>query len=334
MPIIKVVSMDHASEEVYAIIRNTMPPGFELVTLETGSLEDRIDKVKGCEYIITAVGAVPTQVIEAADCLRMIQHQGVGVDKTDVDAASRRGIEICITPEGTSTGVAEHVVLLILAVYKNIREVVEAMDRGEFPMWTLRNRSYQVYGKTIGFYGFGRIAREAATRLAGFAPRIIFYDRYADISEEEMARYGATRVDSLDELLAQSDIVSVHTPATPETRGTIDAGFFAKMKPSAIFINTARGDLLNEEDFFAAMRKRVIAGAGIDVFAKEPLPADNQYITLPNVILTPHISAGTVDALQCKIRHAFANIQRYIDGEETSHSVNKDQLVGSRRPSR
>lgn len=328
---IKVVSMDLAAPDVYDIIRRTMPPEFELVTLETGTLEDRVAKVKGCEYIITAVGAVPTQVIETADKLRMIQHQGVGVDKTDIEAATRRGIEVCITPEGTTIGVAEHIVLLILAVYKNLRSVVEQMNQGGFPMWTLRGRSHEIYGKTAGFVGFGRIARAAAKRLRAFEADIVFYDAYAEVSDAEMAELGAKRVDSLDALLAVADIVSINTPATPETRGMVDAAFFARMKPSAVFINTARGDLVNEQDFFAAMKNGVIAGAGIDVFPKEPLSADNEYVKLPNVILTPHISAGTVDALRCKIQHAFANIQRYIKGEETWHSINGEQLKAAKK---
>ena len=330
MPI-KVVTMDLASEDVYSVIRKNMPADFELVTLDTGTLEDRVEKIRDCEFVISAVGAVPGEAIKAAPKLRMIQHQGVGVDKTDVALATRLGIEVCITPEGTSIGVGEHVVLLILSVYKNTREVFRDMDGGEFPMWSKRTRSFEIYGKTVGLVGFGRIAQEAAKRLKNFNARIVFFDKYATPTREELDECGAEAAASLDELLAASDIVSIHTPSTPETKGMVNAAFFAKMKPTAIFINTARGDVVNEQDFFDAMRNKVIAGAGIDVFPKEPLPRDNEYVTLPHVTMTPHISAGTLDALECKLRHVFANIRRFMNGEETWHSINGDQIAAAKK---
>lgn len=328
---IKIVSMDFATEDVYEIIRGQLPEQFELVTLETGTLEDRINKVKDCEFIIAATGSIPGEVIKAGNKLRMIQQQGVGYDKTDVALATELGIEVCITPEGTSVGVAEHVVLLILAVYKNLIKVSKDMEEGRFPMWEYRTHAYEIYGKTVGFIGFGRIAREAAKRLQGFKANIVFYDSYLQMSKEEQEELKVTQLSSMDELLKVSDIVSVHVPSNEETRGFINKDFFSKMKNSAIFINTARGDLVNEKDFFEAINNKVIAGAGIDVYPVEPLPADNKYKTLENVTLTPHISAGTVDALKTKINHVVMNILRFMNGEETLHSLNKDQIKNKRR---
>lgn len=322
----KVVSFDYATADIYETIREQFPENFELITLDEDTLKDRTEKAKDADFIIAATGSIPAEAIRVAKKLKMIQQQGVGFDKTDVDLATELGIEVCITPEGTSVGVAEHVVLLILAVYKKLVMISCEMHKGKFPMWDYRSECFQIYGKTIGFVGFGRIAREAAKRLRGFEPEMIFFDAYINMSKDEQEELGAVQVSDLDELLRRADIVSVHVPSNKETRGSINKDFFSKMKRTAIFVNTARGDLVNEEDFFDAVENNVIAGAGIDVYPKEPLPPDNRYIKLKNVTLTPHISAGTVDALKTKIDHVYANINRYINGEETLHSLNKDKI--------
>lgn len=323
----RIASFDFATEDIYEVIREQFPDNFELVTLKDGSLEDRIRIAEDADFLISATGAIPTEAIAGAKNLKMIQQQGVGFDKTDVELATKLGIEVCITPEGTSIGVAEHVVLLVLAVYKKIVTISNEMYAGKFSMWDYRTQCFEVFGKTTGFVGFGRIAREAAKRLQAFESEIVFYDNYINMSDEEQKLLNVKQIKTLDELLAISDIVSVHVPANDETRGFINKEFFSKMKKTAIFINTARGDLINEKDFFEAMRNETIMGAGIDVFPKEPLPADNEYIKLPNVVLTPHISAGTVDALKAKINHVCVNINRYLDGKETLHSLNKDKIA-------
>lgn len=322
----KIASFDLATDDVYEVIRGQFPDNFELITLKDGTLEDRIRIAEEADFFISATGAIPTEAIASAKNLKFIQQQGVGFDKTDVDLATKKGIEVCITPEGTSVGVAEHVVLLILSVYKKIVKISNEMYEGKFPMWDYRTQSFEIYGKTTGFVGFGRIAREAAKRLQAFESKIVFYDNFVKMSEEEQSELNIRQIDSLEELLSISDIVSVHVPSNNDTKGFINKEFFAKMKKTAIFINTARGDLVNEADFFEAMREGSIMGAGIDVFPKEPLPMDNEYIKLPNVVLTPHISAGTVDALKAKINHVCANINRFINGEETLHSLNKDKI--------
>lgn len=322
----KVASFDFATDDVYEIIRNEFPENFELITLETGTLEDRIEKAEEADFIIAATGSIPAEAIRSAKNLKMIQQQGVGFDKTDVELATKLGIEVCITPEGTSIGVAEHVILLILAVYKKIVKISNEMYMGKFPMWDYRTQCFEIHGKTIGLIGFGRIAREVAKRLQGFEPKIIFYDNYVNLTKEEQENMKVTQVKDLDELLGLSDVISIHVPSNDETRDMINKETFSKMKKTAVFINTARGDLVNEKDFFDAINNKVIAGAGIDVFSKEPLPADNLYIELENVILTPHVSAGTVDALKTKMKHVCANINRFINGGETQHSLNREDI--------
>lgn len=324
---IKVASFDFATEDIYKVIQEELPENFQLIPLKTGSLDEKIKNGKEADFFIAATGAIPTEVILEAKKLKMIQQQGVGYDKTDVELATKLGIEVCITPEGTSIGVSEHVVLLILAVYKNIILVSNKMHEGKFPMWDYRTRAFEIFGKTVGLLGFGRISREVAKRLQGFEAKIVFYDEFIKMSETEQKALNVKQVESLDELLALSDIVSAHVPSNEQTRGSINKEFFLKMKRNAIFINTARGDLVNEQDFIWAIKNKVIAGAGIDVFEKEPLPPNNPYIELENVTVTPHIAAGTIDALRTKIKHVSANILRYLNGEETLHSINKHKII-------
>lgn len=326
----KLAYFDLVTEDIYDIVRARFSDEFELITLDNNSIEEKIAKVKDVDFIITGAEEIPAEVIKNAKKLKLIQHHGVGFEKIDIDAATENGVEVCINPEGTTVGVAEHTILLILAVYKKLIKISRDMDEGKFPMWKYRTQCFEVYGKTVGFVGFGRIAREVTKRLQGFGPRIIFFDKYINMNEEEQTRLNVKQIESLNELLALSDVVSVHMPSTDKTKESINKAFFKKMKRTAIFINTSRGDLVNEEDFFEAINKKIIAGAGIDVYPKEPLPKDNNYLKLENVTLTPHCAAGTVDALKNKMNHCFININRYINGEETLHSLNKEKIASKK----
>lgn len=325
----KITYLDLVPEDIYNIARESFSDKFEWTILSNNTLEEKIHKVREADFILAGAESIPAEVIISAKKLKMIQHHGVGFDKIDVDAATEHGVEVCINPEGTVVGVAEHTILLILAVYKKLIKISRDMYEGKFPTWEYRTQSYEIYGKTVGFVGFGRIAKETAKRLQGFEAKIIFFDKYINMSLDEQLRLNVKQVSSLDELLSLSDIVSVHMPLTDDNRNSIDKVFFEKMKRTAIFINTARGGIVNEEDFFEAIENKIIAGAGIDVFPQEPLPKGNKYIKLDNVTLTPHCSAGTVDALKSKMSHCFINISKYINGEETLHSVNKDKISKS-----
>lgn len=322
----KIAYFDLATEDIYDIARASFSDEFELITLDNDSLEERINKAKDADFILTGPGEVSAEVIKSAKKLKLIQNHGVGFEKIDVDTATEYGIEVCINPEGTIVGVAEHTILLILAVYKKLIRISKDMYEGKFPQWEYRTQCFEIYGKTVGFVGFGRIAREVAKRLQGFEPNIIFFDKYVNMSKEEQNRLNVKQMESLDELLALSDIVSVHMPSNNETKQSVNKAFFEKMKRTAIFINTSRGNIVNEEDFFEVMNKKIIAGAGIDVYPKEPLPKDNNYLKLENVTLTPHCAAGTIDALKRKMFHCSRNISRYINGEETLHSLNKEKI--------
>ncbi|MEM3112682.1 MAG: 2-hydroxyacid dehydrogenase [Candidatus Anstonellales archaeon] len=310
----KVLYLNYAPFEVYEIIRSQVPEGFELITLEQDDDQERISKIQDVDFVLVATAKLTKEMLERAKRLKLIQHQGVGYDTTDIQTARRLNIPVAITPEGTSIGVAEHTILLILAVYKRLIIAHNNLVCGNWLQFELRPSSYEMYGKTLGLIGFGRIGREVAKRARSFDVHILYYDKYVKLSDNEKNNLGVEEA-TFEQLLTKSDIVSLHIPLTEETRGLINDKTLKKMKPSAILINTARGGLVDEKALYTALKNKLIAGAGLDVFEKEPPSSDNPLLHLDNVVLTPHIAAGTKDALITKMRAAFSNMVRLTKGE-------------------
>jgi phosphoglycerate dehydrogenase-like enzyme len=248
-----------------------------------------------------------------------VQHQGVGYDNIDVAACRRASVLVGLTPEGTTIGVAEHTLLLILATLRHLPTADAAVRRGEWPVWTMRSRSFELAGKTVGLIGFGRIGREVARRVRAFDATVIYHDPVPAPTAVE-TEVGAACA-PLGEILRRADIVSLHAPLTTESRTMIGERELRLMQPHAIVVNTARGALIDEPALVRALQEGWIAGAGLDVFAQEPPDPANPLLALPNVILTPHIAAGTRDSYQTKLRAAFANMARVARGEPPLHEV-------------
>jgi len=305
---------------VLEIVRGQLPPGFELEALRGTSRDDVLRCVADADFLLVATTPVTEEVIATAPKLKLIQHQGVGYDNIDVKAARRRGVPVALTPEGTTVGVAEHVFLLILALYKHLRQAEEALRRGEWLQWALRPHSYEMKGKTMGIVGLGRIGRAVAKRARAFEVGAI---PYYDVTrpQPEVERGLEVIFSPFHDLLERSDIITLHVPLTEQTRGMIGAEELALMGEQAILINTARGALVDEGALYHALTTGQIAGAGLDVFVQEPPPPDNPLLTLDNVVVTPHIAAGTRDALQAKMAAAFANMLRVAQGENSLHQV-------------
>lgn len=317
MSIHRVVYLESVPPAVEAIIRERVPEGFE-VTFRREN-EQVTQAVAEADFVLVATTRLTEEAIGQASHLRLIQHQGVGYDNTDLAAARARGVPVAICPAGTSVGVAEHVFLLVLALYKRLLEADAALRRGEWLQWALRPGSYELAGKTVGLVGLGRIGREVATRARAFAADVVYTDAAPPVAETERSLGVTFR--PFDELLAASDVVSLHVPLTPLTRHLIGAAALEKMKPTAILINTARGPLVDESALVAALRAGRILGAGLDVFQREPPPSDHPLFALPNVVVTPHIAAGTADALRAKMDACFANIRRAAAGVEPADRI-------------
>lgn len=306
-----VLYLSHATPEVYSIIRSAAPAGYELLTLDADNDDERRAKLARCEVVIVAATPLRKPLIDCATRLELVHHQGVGwQDTTDHVVLRERRIPLAFTPEGTTTGVAEHTVLLILAALKRLPYADAELRQGRFHINALRPVSRELAGMTVGYVGMGRIAQAVAQRLAPFGTKGLYCDPLVDAPES----LGLEKA-GLDELLGRSDVVSLHVPLTPETRHLMDAARLARMKPGAYLINTARGGLVDESALVASLQSGRLAGAALDVFEQEPLPAQHPLTRLANVVLTPHIAAGTRDALATKMRTIFANVERFYRGE-------------------
>jgi phosphoglycerate dehydrogenase-like enzyme len=311
----RILYLSHATPDVYAMVRESVPVGFELVTLDRDSDDERRRLVDGCEVIVVAATPLRKPVIDAATRLELVHHQGVGwQDTVDHEALRARGIPLALTPEGTTVGVAEHTVLLMLAVLKRLPFADRELREGRFHINALRSVSRELSGLTVGYVGMGRIARAVAQRLRAFDTHGIFFDPEVDAAE------GLRRM-PLERVLAEADVVTLHVPLTPATRHLIGERELASMKRGAYLVNTARGGLVDEAALVRALETGHLAGAALDVFEAEPMPAGHPLGRLGNVVLTPHISAGTRDAMTRKLRALFANVERFYRGEPLENRV-------------
>jgi phosphoglycerate dehydrogenase-like enzyme len=253
-------------------------------------------------------------MIAAAPGLRLIQKIGVGVNTIDLEAARARGIAVCNLPGTNARAVAELTLALMLAVLRRLPRFDAAMRRGEWLDPDLQDGVGELGGRTVGLVGYGAIPRLLAPVLVALGCRLI----YASRSERPDA-LGERR--ALDALLAEADVVSLHLPLTPETENLIDAPALARMKPGAVLINTARGGLVDQTALTAALASGRLAGAGLDVFVREPHDATDALFQLPNVVLTPHIAWLTTGTFDRSFALAAENCRRLASGETLLHRV-------------
>ncbi|WP_297475889.1 D-2-hydroxyacid dehydrogenase [Thermococcus sp.] len=266
--------------------------GFEVVYEEYPDEERLIELVKDVEAIVVrSKPKVTRRVIEAAPKLRVIGRAGVGLDNIDLEAAKERGIKVVNSPGASSRSVAELVFGLLLAVARKIAFADRKMREG---VWAKKQcMGIELEGKTIGVIGFGRIGYNVAKIANAFGMRVLLYDPYPN---EERAREVGGTFASLEDLLKESDVVTLHVPLVDATYHLIDEERLKLMKPTAILINAARGAVVDNNALVKALQEGWIAGAGLDVYEEEPLPKDHPLTRLDNVVLTPHIGASTEEA--------------------------------------
>ncbi|HVE89813.1 MAG TPA: NAD(P)-dependent oxidoreductase [Burkholderiaceae bacterium] len=311
----RVLYLSHAPPEVYSIIRDAVPAEFELVTLDQNSDDERREKIGRCEVVIVAATPLRKPMIDAAQRLELVHHQGVGwQDTTDHIELKQRAIPLALTPEGTTVGVAEHTVLLMLAALKLLPFADSELRQGRFHVNALRPVSRELSGLTVGYVGMGRIAQAVAQRLSAFGTHGIFFDPAVSIVK------GLQRK-SFEQVLQEADIITLHLPLTAETRYLIGGAEIAQMKRGAYLINAARGGLIDEAALESALKSGHLAAAALDVFESEPVLSGHPLSHLKNIVLTPHIAAGTRDALQTKMRALFSNVQRFYRGEPMQNRV-------------
>lgn len=316
-----ILYLSHAPEAMYAMLRAHLVPGLRLVTLAEDNDAERFAALPDADAVLVGAHRLRREYIEAAPRLSLVQHQGVGWhDTVDHAALKERGVRLAITPIGTAETVAEHALMLMLASMRHLARADAATRRGEWLVNALRPLSRTLRGATVGIVGMGRIGSALAALLQPLRVRGLYCDPYVRLPEGLETALGFTRVE-LPDLLAGSDIITLHVPATADTRNMIRAETLAQMKPGAFLVNTCRGPVVNTDDLVAALRSGRLAGAGIDVFEPEPLPGGHPLYDLPNVTLTPHTAAGTRDTMEIKLREAIGNIARFFDGRGLSHEV-------------
>ncbi len=279
--------------------------------------EDRlVEQARDADAIvIRANGRVSARIMDAAPKLKVIGRHGVGLDGVDLDAAKARSIPVVYTPNANTESVAEQCVGLMLAVSKQIARADKAIRQGR---WQVRYEyiGQEMLGRTLGMIGMGHIGgRVAEICHVAFHMPVLYYDVVTYPQAEE--KLGARKL-ALNDVLAQADYVSVHVPLLPATTGMMGREQFALMKQGAIFINTARGPIVDPVALVDALRNGHLAGAGLDVYAVEPTPNDNPLFQLENVVLTPHMSAHTDDALRAMSLVA-ADVLRVLEGEKPEY---------------
>ncbi len=311
-PRVRVFYNSFGSGDLYELIAAAGGPAFDLVFLDRDDDAERCAKIADCEAVICAAAPLRRQHIDAGARLRIVHHQGVGwQDTTDWQEIRRRGLPLALTPEGTTVGVAEHTVLLMLAAAKRLTFADAELRQGRWHVNSLRGVSRELCGKTIGYVGMGRIAEAVAERLVRFGCAGIYADPLVELPAERAAALGLRRGE-LDDVLRAADVLTVHVPLTERTRGLIDAAALERLKPGAIVVNTARGGIVDETALSEALVSGHVLAAGLDVFETEPPAAGNPLLRLPNVVLSPHISAGTRDAMRQKMDALFANLHRFF----------------------
>jgi D-3-phosphoglycerate dehydrogenase len=269
--------------------------------------------VAGADALLVGTARIGAALLDAAPRLRIVARYGIGVDNVEVEEATRRGVVVTNAPGFCREEVAEHVLALLLCLARGVHLYDRALRAGD---WTRAGaRSVRrVAGQTLGVVGFGAIGRTVAERATGIGMRVIAHDPVVDVT-------GAEPV-TLEELAQRADVVTLHTPLTDETRGLVNERFLAAMKPTAFLINTARGALVDQEALTTALAEGRIAGAGLDTFVPEPLPAGHPLLESERALLTPHVAFYSEESVHdVRVRAAQA-VAEALAGERPAETVN------------
>ena len=281
-----------------------------------------IEAVQACEVLVpTVTDRIDAKLLEHAGTnLKLIANYGNGVDNIDVRAAVERGITVTNTPGVLTNDTADMTMALILAVPRRLVEGAKALEAGQFkgwsPTWMLGHR---LYGKRLGIVGMGRVGQALARRAKGFGLQLHYHNRkpvHVELEHELEATYW----ESLDQMLARMDIVSLNCPHTPGTYHLLSARRLKLMKPSAYIVNTARGEIIDESALVHALLEGRIAGAGLDVYEREP-SIDPKLLKLPNVVLLPHMGSCTIEGRAEMGEKVIVNIRTFVDGHKPPDRV-------------
>ncbi|MEX0821247.1 MAG: phosphoglycerate dehydrogenase [Rhodothermales bacterium] len=279
-------------------------------------------------WIIRSGTTITSELLDAADNLKVVGRAGVGVDNIDLDAATRRGVLVINAPDGNTISTAEHSCAMLLSLARRIPQANRSLVDGRWDRKVFTGS--EVYKKTLGVVGVGKIGREVAERMAGFGMKVIGYDPV--VSSETAERFGVRLVE-LDELFAASDFITVHTPLNDATRGMLRAETLATCKTGVRIVNCARGGIVDEADLLEALESGQVGGAALDVYSQEPPPASlEKLIRHPNVVATPHIAASTDEAQEKVATQITEQVINALNGEPVQTPVNAMAIKMAAQP--
>ena len=297
--------------------------GIETIILDrTHSEEELLELVKDVSAIaVRSETKITKTIIESSNELKIVGRAGVGVDNIDIEAATQNGVIVMNTPGGNTIATCELTFSMMMALARNIPQAHGSMKSGE---WNRKAyKGVELYNKTLGVLGMGRIGGEVARRAVAFGMRVMAFDPYITPSRAKALQ---VELASLDEIYNTSDFITVHMPLTDETRGMINKDTFAKMKPEVRLLNCARGGIINEKDLFEALKDGLIAGAALDVYESEPLDKGSELRNCPNLILTPHLGASTKEAQDNVGLEVAQGIADYLLHGSLINSINMPSL--------
>jgi phosphoglycerate dehydrogenase-like enzyme len=276
------------------------------------------EAVKDAEYFVGFVrGGFDDAFYKSAPKLKLIQLISAGYDRVDIEAARRAKVLVANNGGANAVSVAEHTMLLILSTMKKLSNLHEGCMAGKWRIGDFsQNRLFELDGKTLGIVGLGNIGKKVARRAQAFGMDVIYYD-IVRLTEDQEDALGV-RFALFDEVLRTADVVSLHVPLTPLTKNMMDGRAFSQMKETAFFVNTCRGPVVDEEALFQVLVTNRIMGAGLDVMAQEPPPADHKFFNLKNITITPHMAGPTVENWQRAFRNAYDNVLRVAAGRPAS----------------
>jgi phosphoglycerate dehydrogenase-like enzyme len=307
------------------LISANMPEGwtYSIVSSEVEGdayVESALKEAADADFYLVGLEWIGKELIAPAKNLKLIQRLGAGYDNVDLACAKELGVPVANIPGANSVAVAEHAIMVIIALLKRLAEADRSMKDGEWKLTELLFAGcYELWQKTVGIVGLGMIGKALAQRLTGFDVNVIYND-ILDFPPELEKDLQVTRV-SFEELLQQSDVVTMHVPLTDLTRDMMSTKQFEMMQSTALFVNSARGEVVDEAALAEALNRGIISGAAIDVFKDDPPKEDNPLLKADNILLTPHVAGVTREVSMRFISESFANFDRVADGKPPENVI-------------
>ena len=292
--------------------------GFDVIVdprHRTLNREELVEQLRGAYAFVAAAETVDDAVLEQAPDLKVVSRMGVGYDKIDVDALSRRGVALTITPGANAGAVAEYAVALMMAVTRRVIQIDSMTRRGQ---WQTQF-GHSIQGKTLGIIGLGNIGKKVAQYLSGFEMKVVACDSFPDKTYADAHQITML---PMEEVICQSDYLFIHAPYTPQTYHLMSEKQFSQMKRGAFFINCARGEIVDEQALYRALESGHLAGAALDVFEQEPVDTHNPLLSLENVVVSSHTAGMTYEGRKKVIDMAFQNVADIADGVKPKGLIN------------